>query len=68
MTKKEQKNTAPVFDAANEGVINPLQLLQEIEPLLREYFIGDFKIKDNAISMHFKNGQRFALKICEIVH
>ena len=68
MTKKDNKNTAPFSDAVEEGRINPLQLLQEIQPLLREYFIGDFEIKDNAISMHFKNGQTFTLKICETVH
>lgn len=65
MEKQDKKNTANDY-AVNEH-ITPLQLLQEIEPLLKEYFIGDFEIKNNALNMKFKNGQTFVLKICEVI-
>ena len=52
--------------AVNE-IITPVQLLQEIEPLLKEYFIGNFEIKGNALNLKFKNGQNFILKIAEII-
>ena len=66
MVKKNKKNTANDLLAVNE-IITPIQLLQEIEPLLKEYFIGDFKIVNNAINLNFKNGQTFKLKIAEII-
>lgn len=67
MTTHYKKNTAPDSDAVNEKNINTLQLLQEIEPLLKEYFIGDFEIENNSIKMTFKNSQTFNLIISEIV-
>ena len=67
MTKKDKKNTAPFFDAEFESTITPLHLLQEIEPLLKEYFVGDFEIIHKALIMRFKNGQSFVMKICEII-
>ena len=67
MNNDGKKNTAYDKDAVNEENITPLQLLQEIQPLLKEYFIGDFEIEDNALNMTFKNGQTFKLKICEVV-
>lgn len=66
MEKQDKKNTANDLFAVNE-IITPLQLLQEIEPLLKEYFIGDFEIKNNALDFEFKNGQKFKLKICEVI-
>ena len=65
MTKQSKKNTSKDF-AVNE-IITPLQLLQEIEPLLKEYFIGNFEIENNALNLRFKNGQTFKLKIAEVV-
>ena len=65
MTHLNKNNTTNDLDAMNE-VINPLQLLQEIEPLLEEYFIGNFEIKNNALTMSFKNGQTFKLIIGEV--
>ena len=66
MEKQGKKNTANDFFAVNEH-ITPLQLLQEIAPLLEEYFIGEFEIENNALSMKFQNGQLFKLKIGEVV-
>lgn len=66
MEQNNNKNTADNFSAVNEN-ITPIQLLQEIEPLLKEYFIGEFEVVHNSLNMRFKNGQSFILKICEIV-
>lgn len=38
-----------------------------MQPLLNEYFIGDFEIKNNVLCMIFKNGQNFNLQIQKIV-
>ncbi|MCI9406730.1 MAG: hypothetical protein HFK06_00015 [Clostridia bacterium] len=67
MDLREEKNTADISAAVNEGEITPLQLMQEIQPLLNEYFIGDFEIKNNVLCMIFKNGQNFNLQIQKIV-
>lgn len=63
MDLREEKNTADISAAVNEGEITPLQLMQEIQPLLNEYFIGDFEIKNNVLRLIFKNGQIFNLQI-----
>ena len=67
MAKMSKKNTANDLFAVNEGNITPVQLLQELEPLLKEYFIGVFKVENKALALSFKNGQSFKLKICEVV-
>ena len=67
MSNKSKKNTANGLFAVNEKIITPIQLLQEIEPLLKEYFVGDLEIENNALKLNFKNGQIFKLKICEVV-
>lgn len=41
-------------------------LLQEIEPLLREYFISDIELSEEKIVMSFQNGQKFAITAKEI--
>lgn len=65
MEKQNKKNSAENLSAENEGNITPLQLLQEIQPLLKEYFIGDFEIQNNALKMTFLNGQIFELSVEE---
>ena len=67
MEKQDKKNTANDLFAVREKNTTPVQLLQEIEPLLKEYFIGDFEVKENALNMSFLNGQKFKLKICEVI-
>lgn len=67
MLNQNEKNTASEFDAVNEKRITPLQLLQEVQPLLKEYFIGGFEICENAIKLSFKNGQNFKMTIGEVV-
>ena len=67
MEKQSKKNTADDFTAVIKEIISPLQLLQEIQPMLKEYFIGNFEVKNNALNMKFKNGQIFKMKIGEVI-
>lgn len=60
-TKLTNEKTSAGSAEVEKEIISRIDLLQEIEPLLNEYFIGGFEIKDNAIIMNFKNGQRFRL-------
>ncbi|MDE7088752.1 MAG: hypothetical protein K2O54_01395 [Prevotella sp.] len=61
--KHLQKNNAAYSDELRKENIKPADLLQEIEPLLREYFIGTFELTDDTIKMSFENGQKFRLVI-----
>ena len=65
MNNFKQKNTAEEL-AVNEGTICAKELLEEIEPLLREYFIGGFELTAEAIILNFKNGQKFRLTVEEV--
>ena len=65
MNNFKQKNTAEQF-AVSEGAISAKDLLEEVEPLLREYFIGEFELTAKAINLNFKNGQKFRLTIEEL--
>ena len=67
MINHGKKYTESNLSAKNEECITPIQLLQEIEPLLQEYFIGNFTLKNNALNMRFENGQFFRLVIGEAV-
>ena len=65
MINKSKKNTANDTFAVKE-VITPIHLLEEIEPLIKEYFIGDFCLKNNALYLSFENGQSFRLTVGEV--
>lgn len=54
------------FSAACEGRVEPTQLLCEIEPLIEDYFIGNFEIVGQTMRIDLLNGQRFVLKIEEV--
>ncbi len=47
-----------------EEKINAIELLQEIEPLLKEYFIADVHMEGSALQMKFSNGQTFRITAC----
>lgn len=49
-----------------EGKIDCQSLLQEVEPLIKDYFIGDFKLTEEGLLLKFLNGQTFLLTISEI--
>lgn len=66
LSKNEQNNTSE-YDVSREGKITPRQLLEEIQPLLSEYFIGGFELEDGALRLRFFNGQSFKLSVTEAV-
>lgn len=65
MNSLKQKNTADEL-AVNEQTIYAKDLLEEIEPLFREYFIGGFDLTAEAIILNFRNGQKFRLTVEEL--
>ena len=50
------------FWAENEGKIEPYSLLQELQPLLSDYFVGEFTLSEEGLILSFPNGQKFVLK------
>ena len=65
MAKQDKKNTAVDLTAANEKSITKENLLKEILPLMKEYFIGKFKIENGVIKMSFMDGKKFVLTVHE---
>ena len=45
--------------------IESKQLLQEIEPLIKEYFICDVALTKEGLQLNFSNGQSFVLTVKE---
>lgn len=58
IAEKEQMKKEPPVKAGG--------LLAEIEPLLRDYFIGEIVLNDSGILYRLPNGQRFLLKAEEV--
>ena len=52
--------------AAAEGKFTAKSVLEELEPLLKEYFIGGFELGEEEIILEFKNGQKFNLTVSEV--
>ncbi len=52
--------------AKEEGQVSAENLLQEIEPLLNEYFIGEVIREGNALKISLLNGQKFSIVAEEI--
>ena len=50
---------------ANEQKIEGEQLLQEIEPLIKDYFICNVALTEEGLRLDFSNGQSFVLSIKE---
>ncbi len=48
-----------------EGKIDCPALLQEIEPLIKDYFICDINLSERGIELKFLNGQTFLLTVSE---
>ncbi len=42
------------------------QLLTEIEPILKDFFVADFNVTADGLIMKLGNGQKFKLSITEI--
>lgn len=53
--------------AENEEPITANDLLEEIKPLLKDYFAGEIFLIDNSILYKLPNGQNFLIKAEEVV-
>ncbi len=56
-------NKEELEQAKNEGKIEPVQLMYEILPLLKEYMIGNFSVENENLILSFLNGQKFRMSI-----
>ncbi|MBD5583903.1 MAG: hypothetical protein HDQ88_02390 [Clostridia bacterium] len=56
----EQKTA--LNEAKNEKHFNAQNLLEEITPLIKDYFIAELDFDGKAINLSFLNGQKF--RIC----
>ena len=58
MEKRTQDYTE---EELNEMPVSSEDLLGEIEPLLRDYFVGDILLTERGIEYNLPNGQKFIL-------
>ena len=65
LIKTKEKN-ALVKSAKNEPRFPADDLLQEIAPLLEDYFVAELGMRAHAITLFFPNGQKFKLTAQEI--
>ena len=63
ITKEENQ---AILSAKEEKRIYAKDILFEILPLLEEYFISNFEMKDGCLKMAMLNNQKFALTVEEI--
>ncbi|MGN0768732.1 MAG: hypothetical protein ACI4M8_05160 [Christensenellales bacterium] len=69
MNKQNKKFTDNylIYEAAeNESRFSSRDLSEELLPLLDDYFVGDFHLKDDGIVASFLNGQQFILSVNEL--
>lgn len=64
--KLTQKQVSALFCAANEKNITGKSVLQEIQPLLEDYFSISVEIREDGMIMKFLNGQTFRISATEI--
>ncbi len=63
--KGSDSDSSQRLEAMFEGKISAEDLIREIEPLIKDYFVGDFKITKEGLELKFLNGQTFILTISE---
>lgn len=62
------ENCNPLYaDAKNEAPFPASDLLQEIAPLLEDYFVAEPETEEHALILKFPNGQKFRLSAEEIL-
>lgn len=61
--KNETKNMESEEEAKREGSFAAESLAEEIEPLLKEYFIAESSMVGNQIFMQFPNGQKAKINV-----
>ncbi len=62
---EETKELKLKKELEEEGKINCQSLLQEIEPLIKDYFICDICLTSEGLKLKFLNGQTFLLTVSE---
>lgn len=63
---KINPHAAVLFDAIKEGKVDGKDILEEITPLLYDYFVGGIKFDGEHILFYLKNSQKFEISIREI--
>ncbi len=66
-TKDNSVSERVMAEASGENPFTPCELLQEIEPLLHTYFLGNFGWNGGTLIGVFPNGQEFRISVEEIV-
>lgn len=70
MEKQIEKPTQAMLsaytEAKNEANFTARDLVQELTPLLQDYFFVEFALQDNSLRLVFPNGQKFDLAVNEI--
>ncbi len=61
MKNIERTLTQDELNAKKEPKITAFSLLEEILPLLKEYFIGEIESGDNCLIYSLPNGQKFRI-------
>ncbi len=65
LTRTKEKNA--LFKLAKDEPRFPAdELLQELAPLLEEYFVAELGMRAHAITLFFPNGQKFKLTAQDI--
>ena len=62
--KNEQKYEELI--AANEPPVSPQDLLDEIEPILKDYFVGQFHRGGNGLFYKLPNNQTFVFAVTDL--
>jgi len=66
--KRNSDDSTQRLKAMFEGKISAEDLIREIEPLIKDYFVGDFAITKEGLELKFLNGQTFILTVSEKVN
>ena len=53
-------------EAKKEAPFDATSLAAEINPLIDDYFVGEFKLQDNKIVCKFLNGQKFNIIVEDV--
>ena len=53
-------------DAKNEPAVSAESLLEEIYPLLQDYFRGEISLNKNGITYVLPNGQKFIITATQV--
>ena len=50
-------------DAKKGGLVNPQELVQELVPILKEYFVASVRSSENHIILRFTNKNQFIITV-----